>query len=344
MFSRDFRQRQHIVEGALRLVLVELGGVEIIQAVGGILRRLVGVVRDLIARDGRPGDETQLRGVVDRIGREAEESPLPRPIMQSFVAGRWILKAEIVHGQATGGEYLPRADLCAIFERGLTGRVAAAIETDAAAGRRWGRAGYDVDKARRAEPILRGQRARDQRQRADKACIHHLPETGHAVGQENAVYAILDIAVLVADMKIAACRRVLRDAGALQEDLVDCRLIALRQGLDGLAIEGVNIRADFRQQPFKARLPFVTSWRLRRGRGKLRRSRDGRSRDWNWTCRGGSAVTRRRGAQPMPGSHFDRRQRLLRRGRSIQSNEHPRRQQEGVNAGRENLASALSGE
>ena len=62
-------------------------------------------------------------------------------------------------------------------------------------------------------------------------------EAGDAVRQKNAVDAILNIGVFVADVEIAARRRILRDARRLQQDLVERRIIPLRHRLDHGAVQ-----------------------------------------------------------------------------------------------------------
>jgi hypothetical protein len=54
----------------------------------------------------------------------------------------------------------------------------------------------------------------------------------------------LDVGVLVPDVQIAACRRILRDARRLQEDLVERRIHALRQVVDRGLVDFVAVSAD----------------------------------------------------------------------------------------------------
>ena len=91
---------------------------------------------------------------------------------------------------------------------------------------------------------MRRQRAGEQRQCADDAGVEDLPEGADAVGQHDAVDAVLHIAVLVAHMQFAAGGRILRHAGQLQQHLVERRVGALRQRLDGLMIDPGCGRAD----------------------------------------------------------------------------------------------------
>ena len=132
------------------------------------------------------------------------------------MAGRWIFDPQTVHGQPPRREDLPRAELRAMVEGGLARPVAAAVNADAAAGRRWRRARDDVDEGGGPQPILRRQRPGDERRGAGEGCLDKLRKTGNAVRQENAIDAILHIGVFIADVEIAAGGGILRHAGRLQ--------------------------------------------------------------------------------------------------------------------------------
>jgi len=67
-----------------------------------------------------------------------------------------------------------------------------------------------------------------------------------AVGQHDAVDAILQIGVFVADVQFAAGGGVLRYARRLQQDLVESRIGALWERLDRLVIDLIRIGADRR--------------------------------------------------------------------------------------------------
>jgi hypothetical protein len=84
--------------------------------------------------------------------------------------------------------------------------VAAAIDTDATATAvvEGVGPGLDIQHAGRTQAILRRQRAGEQGKAADDAGIEDLPEGADAVGQHDAIDAILNIGVLVADMQFAA--------------------------------------------------------------------------------------------------------------------------------------------
>ena len=78
--------------------------------------------------------------------------------------------------------------------------VAAAIDADFAGVVEGVRPGLNVQHACRTLAKLRRQRAGQERQAADDAGVEDLPEGSDAVGEHDAVDAILNIGVLVADM------------------------------------------------------------------------------------------------------------------------------------------------
>ena len=197
-------ERHNIVEIALHLIFVQRAGIEPARSEGGKLRLLTGTIWDLELGDRGSRYEAELCRIVYGVGRVAEKPALPRSIVDRLMAGRRVFDAKAVHGQPACGEGLPRPILCPVFEGRLTGFMAAAIETDAAAGHCRGSARYDVDEAGSMQPVLGGQCASDQRHGADEAGLHDLGETRNAIRQQNPVYTILDVAVLIADMKIAA--------------------------------------------------------------------------------------------------------------------------------------------
>src|SRR6202030_4158799 len=90
----------------------------------------------------------------------------------------------------------------AIFEARRDSLPAAAVDADAAAGQRRSALGSDVDDAGRMQAVLSRQRAGEQAHVADEGGLKYLREAGDAVGQQNSVDAILNVAMLVEDMKI----------------------------------------------------------------------------------------------------------------------------------------------
>ena len=139
----------------------------------------------------------------------------------------------------------------------------------------------------RAQAELRRQRAGDQRNGADQAGVQNAAEAGDAVRQHHAVDAELHIGVIVADVEAAAGRGILRHAGRLQQHLLDRRIGALRQRVDGGVGLRVRCGADGRVQiaaalvegiVFRRHLFCRRQRRHRRGRGRTRNRRRARLR------------------------------------------------------------------
>ena len=91
---------------------------------------------------------------------------------------------------------------------------------------------------------MRRQYAGEQRHAADEVALQHLTETLYALGQQDAVEAVGDVGVLVADMDAALHVRLLADAGSLQQDLVERCVGAAGLVLDGLAADLVIRRTE----------------------------------------------------------------------------------------------------
>src|SRR5882672_10483085 len=144
----------------------------------------------------------------------------------------WILKAEAGAEIASSGEILGIALDPAIFEARRNGLSAAAIKADAATCQCRPALGGDVDDAGRMQAILGRQRAGDQPHAADEGALENLRETRNAVGQQDSVDPILNIGVLIADMKIARALGVLVDAWKLQDQVAQLNGVCLRDLLD----------------------------------------------------------------------------------------------------------------
>ena len=221
-------------------MLVEQCRIEIGHPKGRVVRRLPGIVGNLKGAVRHAAHEGQAAGGIEH-GREIEKSLfLRRAVVNRFVRRCRIFYSQIVLQKAPGHEILGLSDRAAIFEARRDRAVAAAIDADAAGVVEGVRLGLDVQHAGRAQAILRRQRAGEQRQAADDAGVEDLPERADAVGEHDAVDAILQIGVLVAHMQFAARGRILRDAGELQQHLVQRRVVALRQRLDGLMADLVG--------------------------------------------------------------------------------------------------------
>ena len=63
-----------------------------------------------------------------------------------------------------------------------------------------------------------------------------MAEAGYAIGQDDPIDTVLHIGVLVAHVNVAVHGAVGRNTGRLQQDGVDRRVGALRQGFDEGAI------------------------------------------------------------------------------------------------------------
>ena len=213
----------------------------------------------------------------------AEEFSLFGAVVQRI--GRWhrVFETLVAAKIAAGEEILRVADDAAKFEAWRKRPETAAIKAETAA-RLECFLGGDVDDARRAQAVLRRQRAVEQADAADEAGVEHRPEPGNPQGKRNAVDSVLNVRIFVADVEIRIVqRRILGDAGRLENDLVERRVVAARQRVDRRAIQRVAASAQFRQQEAVARLIEGVDPGLRgRGRG------NGGS---------GGAARRRRGAR-----------------------------------------------
>ncbi|WP_409193021.1 hypothetical protein [Bradyrhizobium sp. RDM4] len=187
---------------------------------------------------------------------------------------RRILDAEIVLEKAARQEVLGLADRSAIFDVGRDGAVAAAIDADDARIVEGVGLGLDVQHARGSQAILRRQRAGEEAEAADDAGVENLPERADAVRKHDAIDAILQIGVLVADMQVAARGRVLGDAGELQQHLVQRGIAPLRQRLDRLVRERVGRGTCGREHGLTRRVePFALASDGGRRLGARRRLR-----------------------------------------------------------------------
>ena len=207
---------------------------------GGKGRRLSGIVGDLIAAVRDAAHEGQPAGRIEHC-RQIEKALFLRSVVVNGVIRRGrILDSEIAAEIAPGDEILGLSDGAAVFQRRRDGAVAAAIDTDAAAVVEGVGLGLDVEDTRGAQAILRRQRPGDQGEAADDPGIDDLSERADAVGQHDAVDAVLQVRVFVAHMQFAACRGVLRYAGNLQQRLVERGVGTLRQRLKGLLAQFVG--------------------------------------------------------------------------------------------------------
>jgi hypothetical protein len=228
----------------LVLVLVELRRIEAGYPIDVEVRRLPGIVGNLIGPVGHAAHEGQAAGRIEHSGKIEKSLFLRRAVVDRFVGWCGIFYAEIVLQKAPGHEVLGLPDRAAIFRTCRDGAVAAAIDADAAGVVEGVGLGLDVQHACGAQAVLRRQRTGEQGKAADDAGIEDLAKGADAVGQHDAVDAVRQIGVLVADMQFAAGGRVLGDAGHLQQHLVQRRVAALWQRLDGLVVDLIRVGAD----------------------------------------------------------------------------------------------------
>ena len=190
----------------------------------------------------RAGEQADARRAVQDAGDVGEAAELVgRVVHRVEVVGR-VLDADVVVQVLAREIIVDRTGPSAVFETRLQGAARPAVHREGAAGVGGAGLGGDIDDAGLAEAVLGGQGAGDQRQRMGEPRFQRLAEHGQALRQLHAVQAVLRVAVLVADMHLAEA--VLRDAGRLQQDLLQGRLVALGQGLDGAAVEAVHGGAE----------------------------------------------------------------------------------------------------
>src|ERR1700747_721417 len=141
------------------------------------------------------------------------------------------------------------------------------------------------------QAILRRQRAGEQLHVADERRLENLREAGNAVRQQNSVDAILNVAVLVADVKIALARRVLVDARKLQSEVAELNGVPLRETLDVTLRESIVGGANLRQEdiiaPLVEVLGLLDDLTIGRGLGLLRGRRGRRRGGTSLTCHPG---------------------------------------------------------
>ena len=232
----------------LALLLVEFCRIEVRDAERSESGSLAGIVGDLIIAIRNPAHEGEAALRVEQ-GGEIEESFLLRGVVVDGVIGRRrIFDADAAAEITSGHEILGLADRAAIFSRCREGAVAAAIDADATAVVEGVGLGLDVEHAGGAQAVLGRQRAGNQRHAADDSGVDDLSESADAVRQHDAVDAILQVGVLVADVQVAARSRILRYARSLQQRLVERRIGALRQRFQTLLAHLVGAGAGRRVQ------------------------------------------------------------------------------------------------
>jgi hypothetical protein len=119
--------------------------------------------------------------------------------------------------------------------RRLYPTVLTAIERDRKAGIGASGPDLDVNDAGGLETVLRRQRAGDQRHRIGEARGDRLAEDRKALGQLHAVQSVLHVGVVAPQMDLT--ETILRDAGRLQQHLIERGIVALRNRLQRLRRE-----------------------------------------------------------------------------------------------------------
>jgi hypothetical protein len=136
------------------------------------------------------------------------------------------------------------AERAAVLDRRRERSLTAAVKADRSAVVEDVGAGRDVDQPHSSQPEFGRERAHNQGDAADPAGVENAAEAGETVGQHYPVDAKLHIGVIVADVQQSAGRRILRDAGRLQQDSLDRGIVAAGQCVDrGLSNDTRN-RAD----------------------------------------------------------------------------------------------------
>ncbi len=228
----------------LALVLVEVGRIDAASAGHGEIRRPTGDVRDLELAPEGAEDEARLAGGVDDVLDIGKAMALLRLVMDRVVGGRRVLDADAVLQVVAAGEVIDAADRPAGNRTGLQRAMAAAVHADIAAAVVGAALGLDIDNPRGPQPVLRRQRTGDEVDGAGETRREALAEEAHALRQDDAVDAELQVRHLVADVELP--EGLLRHARRLQHDLAERVVVAAGLALDGRLGDGVGRGADAR--------------------------------------------------------------------------------------------------
>ena len=165
-------------------------------------------------------------------------------IMDRGLLGGRAFEALIVGEVAGREEDVELAKAVVEGARGREGVVAARLNADIAAGLIGAGARFHIDDAGGAVAVLRRERAGDHLDALGDAGVDQRAKAGKAVGHGDAVEAILDIAVFVADVDRAVAIIVLRDARRLQQHRLHGAVGAAGLDVEGGAVELVIVGAD----------------------------------------------------------------------------------------------------
>jgi hypothetical protein len=154
--------------------------------------------------DERPEDARELTRRIQEIVEIGEAVSLLGVVMDGLVRlsrGRRV-DADAVLQEVPHDEVVEPSDLAAVFRARIDPRMAASVHSDVPARVQGPALGLHVDDARSSETELCGQRTRDEidgaRQARAQAAV--LPKETHAVRERYAVYPVLHVPVLVADV------------------------------------------------------------------------------------------------------------------------------------------------
>src|SRR4029077_17918433 len=139
----------------------------------------------------------------------------------------------------------------------------------------------NVDHARVAKSELCGQRAGNQRNVVREAGLQYLAKTRNTLRQEHVVYAILQVRVFTADMKLP--ERILRDTRETQQRLVKRRVFTFGLRLETVGSDRVARCAKTRHNRCRRDIHLLALDDYARGFFRARKWRA-------WTCRCRSGV------------------------------------------------------
>src|SRR5580704_15026864 len=117
-------------------------------------------------------------------------------IVQGIGAAVRRLYAEIIHLVIAGHVVAETPRAAAVLRRGLEGSMAAAVERHLAPRLQQATVGREVDDSGGAQAVFGRQRAGDEAQRGDQPRAQGLAEDADALGQDDAVQAVLQVVVV----------------------------------------------------------------------------------------------------------------------------------------------------
>ena len=166
--------------------------------------------------------------------------------MDGAVGGSGILDAQRVVVVAAVKVVVEFSIRAAVFKARTNRVITAAIHFRRAAVLKRAALGLDVNDARRAETVLRRQRAGNELHGVNETRIKFEAETGNAFRQQHVVDAILQVRVFAANVQAIGGGVVLRHAGRAQDHLAERRVATLRGRVNLLFCLRVSRRAEIR--------------------------------------------------------------------------------------------------